>query len=132
MSQENVEIVRVAYDAWNRGDMDAMLATLHPDVETVTTGVFPGLDRVYSGHDGFRKFWRDFRGAWESLSISVHELRDCGERVVVLFTFKALGRDGLEVRRQAASVVTLEGGMTVRQENHGDWMTALEAVGLSE
>ena len=69
MSRENVELVRVGYEAWNRGDMDAMLAIFHPDVELVTTGVFPGLDPAYRGHDGFRKFWRDFRGTWASLSM---------------------------------------------------------------
>jgi ketosteroid isomerase-like protein len=132
MSRENVEVVRRIYEALNRGDMDAMLANLHPDVELVRTGVFPGLDPVYRGHDGARRFWQDFRGPWESLSIAVHELRDCGERVLALFTFEARGRDGLELRRQAAQVVTIRDGLTVRGENHGDWATALEAVGLRD
>ena len=135
MSRENVELVRRAYEAWNRGDMgdmDAMLAKVHPDVEYVTTGVFPGLDPVYRGHDGFKKFWRDFRGAFDSLLIEVHELRDCGEQVLLLITFNARARDGLEVRRQAASVATLRDGLVVRHENHADWTTALEAVGLRE
>jgi ketosteroid isomerase-like protein len=132
MSQENVEIVRRAYDAWDRGDMDAMLATLHPALVYVTSGVFPGLDPAYHGHDGFRRFWRDFRGTWESLSIAVDELRDCGERILGLLEFNARGRDGLEVQRQAANVWTLQDGLAVRIENHGDWARALEAVGLSE
>jgi ketosteroid isomerase-like protein len=33
MSQENVEIVRRAYDAWNREDLDAFLSIVHPDAE---------------------------------------------------------------------------------------------------
>ena len=132
MSRENVEVARRAYEAWNRGDMDAMLATLHPDAEYVTTGVFPGLDPVYRGHDGFKKFWSDFRGAFDSLMIEVHELRDRGEHVLLLLTFIARGRDGLEVRRQAASVLAFREGLIVRHENHADWTTALEAVGLRE
>jgi ketosteroid isomerase-like protein len=132
MSQENVELVRRAIEAWNRGDLDAILATLHPDLEYVTTGVFPDLDPVYHGHDGFRRFWQDFREIWESLSIEIHELRDCGERVLLLMTFNGRGRDGVEVRRQVASVVAFRDGLDVRHENYGDWTTALEAVGLSE
>jgi ketosteroid isomerase-like protein len=132
MSQENVELVRRAIEAWNRGDLDAIVATLHPDVEYVTTGLFPGLDPAYHGHDGFRRFWQDFRETWESLSIEIHELRDAGERVLLLCTFNARGRDGLEVRRQVASVATIRDGLNVRHENYGDWTTALEAVGLSE
>ena len=32
MSQENVEIVRAAYEAWNSGDMDAVRELYDPDV----------------------------------------------------------------------------------------------------
>lgn len=65
MSEENVEVVRQGYAAWNKGNMDAMLALLDPDVEFMTSGTFLGLDPVYYGHDGFRKFWSDFPGIWE-------------------------------------------------------------------
>ena len=33
MSQENVEIVRGGYEAFARGDVDAVLELLHPDVD---------------------------------------------------------------------------------------------------
>ena len=32
MSQENVELVRAAYAAWNAGDMDAMRELVDPDI----------------------------------------------------------------------------------------------------
>jgi ketosteroid isomerase-like protein len=35
MSQENVEIVRLAYEAWNRDDIDALLTFFHDDIEYV-------------------------------------------------------------------------------------------------
>ena len=132
MARENVEIVRQGHAAWNKGDMDAMLALLHPDVEFVTSGAFPGLDPVYSGHDGFKRFWRDFRGTWQSLHLAIHELRDCDERVIALVRFEARGRDGLEVARQTGSVWAFRDCLTVRVENHGDWTKALEAAGLRE
>jgi len=112
--------------------MDAILAIFHPDVEVVTSGVFPGLDPVYRGHDGYRKFWRDFSDTWESILISVHELRDCGERVLGLIAFEARGRDGLTVHRQVANVWTFRNGLIVRGENYVDWTQALKAVGLRE
>ncbi len=129
MSQENVEIVRRAYDGWNTSDVDAVLAVFHPDIEFGTSGVFPGLDPLYSRHDGFRKFWRDFSDTWDAIQISVQELRDRGERVLALVTFEARGRDGMEVRRQAGSVFTFRDGLVIRVENHADWAGALEAVG---
>jgi ketosteroid isomerase-like protein len=33
MSQENVEIVKRAYEAWNRRDMAAVLSACAPDIE---------------------------------------------------------------------------------------------------
>ena len=131
MSQENVEIARAGYEAWNRSDLDGMLGMLASDVEFVTAGLFVGLDPVYSGHDGFKKFWRDFRGAWQSLDLAINELRDCDERVVILVTFAARGRDGLEVGRQMGSVWTFRDGLVTRIENYESWAEALEAAGLS-
>jgi ketosteroid isomerase-like protein len=32
MSQENVEVVRAAFAAWNAGDMEALLADVHPEL----------------------------------------------------------------------------------------------------
>lgn len=132
MSQENVELALTAYQAWNEDDLDGQLATLHPDIEWVTSGVFPGLQAVYRGHDGYRKFCRDFRGTFESLHIGVEQIRDCGERVVALLAFRATGRDGVKVRRRAANVLSFRDGLAVRIEAYGDWADALEAVGLSE
>jgi ketosteroid isomerase-like protein len=132
MSRENVELVRSAYEAWNRGDMDAMLAALHPDFEMRTAGLFPGLDSVYWGHEGWRKFTDDFAGPWESVLISVDDLRDCGERVIGLVTFQARGRDGLVVGRTWGHVWAFHNGLALRLDNYGDWTQALEAVGLRE
>jgi ketosteroid isomerase-like protein len=33
MSQENVELARKAFEAWNRGDVDAFVQTFDPNVE---------------------------------------------------------------------------------------------------
>jgi ketosteroid isomerase-like protein len=46
MSEENVELVRTGYEAWNRSDLDGVLAVLAPDLEFVTTGLFVGQDHV--------------------------------------------------------------------------------------
>ncbi len=132
MSDENVEKVREAYAAWNEGDMDAMLSFLHPEMEFVTSGVFPGVAPVFRGHEGWREFWRDFRGTWDSLRIDLEEARDTGKGVVALFRFDARGRDGLEVRREFANVWSFRDGLAVRIEAYADWGQALEAAGLSE
>jgi ketosteroid isomerase-like protein len=132
MSEENLERARLAYDAWSRGDLEAWLATLDEDVEFRTSGVFPGLDPVYRGHAGMRKFWEDFRSPWQSLRIVIDHFRERGDRIVALYRFEAVGRDGLAVKREAANVLLLRDGLAVRVEAHGSWKTALETVGLDE
>ncbi len=132
MSRKNVDVVRRGFEAWNEGDMEAMLADLDPRIEYVATGLFPGVAAVYRGHDGWRDFWRDFREVWESLHIEIDELRVVDEQVVALLTFHGRGRAGLEVRRQFGNVFTFRNGLAVRIQAYGDWNQALEAVGLSE
>ncbi len=132
MSQENVEIVRALLEEWNRQDIDGMLALMHPDFEFCPSGVFPDLEPVYKGHAGFREFYENFTGIWESLLISAHELRDCGEQTLLLSVFEGRARDGLEVRRDASSVWMFRDGLAVSTQNYGAWSEALEAVGLSE
>lgn len=129
MSEENLQIARRAYDAWNRGDVDAVLELCHPEFEYHASGVIPGLDSVYRGREGFRKFERDFRATWESLTIEIERLEDHGEQVVLLGTFEAHGRDGLTARRPMANVVTIRGGAAVRIDAYAEWDQALEAIG---
>ena len=56
MSQENVEIVRRAYEAFNRADIDGALADLAPDFEYTPSGAIPGVTETYRGPEGFRRF----------------------------------------------------------------------------
>ena len=132
MSQENVELYRRGFEAYNRGDMDTLLSLVHPDFEYVTAGLFPGLRPVYRGHAGFRDLWRDFRETWDSLQVEIDEIRDIGDLVVARLTFRARSREGLEVDRQFGQIFTVKDGLGVRQHTYGTWDEALEAAGLSE
>jgi hypothetical protein len=71
MSQENVEIVKRAWEAWHRDDLDANLVALHLEVElhTAIERNFEGTGSVFIGHDGFRKIAssRDFLSHAEGL-----------------------------------------------------------------
>jgi len=132
VSEENLELARRAYDAWNRGDVDGVLALCHPEFEYHASGIYPDLDSVYRGHEGFRKFERDFRATWKSLSIDVERLVDHGDQVAVLGTFEALGRDGMTLRRPMANRLTIRDGVAVRIDAYGDWEQALAAIGERE
>jgi ketosteroid isomerase-like protein len=130
MSRENLELARIQAEAWNRGDVDAVLALCHPEIEYHTSGDFLGLDAVYRGHEGLRKFERDFRGTWETLTVVIEELHDAADQVAVLGTFEAHGREGMTARRPIANVTKYRDGLAVRTDAYGDWEQALNAVGL--
>jgi ketosteroid isomerase-like protein len=55
MSQENVEIVRKAFDAFARGGIDPALPFFHPGIEW-TSDAYAFEPQTYSGHDGMRRY----------------------------------------------------------------------------
>jgi ketosteroid isomerase-like protein len=132
MSRENVELVRRALEAWNSGDLDATLAFAPPELESRTSGLFPGVAPVYRGHDGFKRFWNDFRGAWEEIELVPERLLDHGERVVVFGRFQARGREGITVKREVGVIFTIHDGLAARIETYPSGEQALEAAGLRE
>jgi ketosteroid isomerase-like protein len=133
MSEENVDLVRQGYEAWNRGDLDWVLGHITPDYEFHTAQLFPDTEAVYRGRQGFTEFWKTFREPWETLLIEVDRIEEIGDnRVLALFTFHGRGRDGLEVTLKFANMFTLENGLATRNVSFPDWQQALEAAGLSE
>jgi hypothetical protein len=77
MSQENVALALRAYDAFNRRDWDAMLALVDDEVEVESR--LAGMEGGYHGHEGVRRWWADFLGAFPDYTVEVEELSDRGE-----------------------------------------------------
>jgi ketosteroid isomerase-like protein len=128
VSGENVEVVRRALELWSNGDLPAFLEALDPQIEWRTSGIYPDVDPVYFGHEGFRKFWRDFYEIWETLSMELRDAVAVGDQVAFSFRFDATGRGGVRAGRDQASVVTLRNGLLVRIENYASWEQALDAI----
>ena len=89
MSQENVEIVRRAIDAYNRGQ-DA-LDLFDPKIEWVTTGRFVEPD-TYRGHEEVRRYLQALRDDFEELQVEPHELVNAGDHVIAPVRFTGRGR----------------------------------------
>jgi ketosteroid isomerase-like protein len=131
MSQENVEIVRATYDAYNRGDLDAALKDMAPEFEldwTRAVGPQRGVYRL----DQTRAFLIDFLEAFESTRVVPDEFIEAGEQVVVPQTGYIRGRDGIEATARIALVWTVRDGAIVQACLFQQKQEALEAAGLSE
>ena len=127
MSQENVEIVRRIYGAWDReesaGDFMA------PDIEYVNPSyaVEPGTRRG-------RKSFSVVRETYEDFEIQGQRFIDAGgDDVVVLAHYTGSGRgSGVPVSGEHGYVWTLREGVAVRFQWFQSHREALEAAGLSE
>jgi ketosteroid isomerase-like protein len=132
MSQENVEIVRRGFTAYNRGDTALFLELLDPDVVWIPFGA--ALEgRAYRGHDGVRQWLEGLLTDWEFFEAYPEDFRDLGDHVLVFGHWRARGRaSGVELERAGTWLFDVKGGKTVRLRTYTDRVEALEAVGLSE
>jgi uncharacterized protein len=129
MSQENVSVVRRAFEASERHDNEAALTFYHPDVEIESS--FPG--RTYRGLDGVRAFWRDWVGVMTSYGGEVDEWIEAGDQVIAIMHTWARGKmSGVSVERREAHLWTLQDGKLRRLRVFPTKDEALEAAGLSE
>jgi uncharacterized protein len=133
MSEESVAIARRAYEAFNRGDLQAMVADLAPNFEYATTGAIPGMIGVYRGVEGILGFLEWMRSEFERPRIEVHELVDAGDQVVAAVMLRGRGKQsGVEVSWDVWHVWTMEHGKVVHGQAFTSRKEALEAAGLSE
>ena len=131
MSQENIEVVRAAYGAFNARDVDGLLRLSAEDCEwQPLRAQLEGI--VYRGHAGVRQFVSDMDEDWETYRIDPLEFHDRQERVAVIGRVSALGHSGVEIDSVAGFVFELERGRIRRIISHSDPEKALEAVGRSE
>ena len=131
MSQENVEIVRAAYEAFNARDVDWLVRLAAEDCEwQPLRAQLEGI--AYRGHEGVRQFVADMDEDWETFRIDPLEFHDRQELVAVVGRVSALGHSGVEVDSVAGFVFELQRGRISRIVSHSDPEAALKAVGLSE
>jgi ketosteroid isomerase-like protein len=132
MSQENVEIVRAGFDALTRGDWEAVLPLLDPEVEWETTGQFVG-GGTYRGRDGVREFLETLGREFEEFRSEARGFKEAGDLVVVETRSTGIGnRSGAPVEVDFTIVVHIRDGQIRRLRNFMSRSDALEAAGLRE
>jgi ketosteroid isomerase-like protein len=131
MSQESVEIARRVWEALDRGDLDVLEALAAPGAE-IDQSRSAGTDRgVYSVTE-FRRLTQGFIDTWESVDWIADEFIDAGDHVVMSFTNRLRGRDGIEVEAHGVLLWTIRDGLIRRTCLYQDRDEALAAAGLAE
>src|SRR5215210_6113003 len=101
MSQENVEIVRSLYDAWNDGDPGWSFYAA--DIEWDVSRWAPDLPDVARGQKEVRRLFQRFLGMWGEVRFEPERFIEHDDQVVVILTVQARGREsGVSVAARAA------------------------------
>jgi ketosteroid isomerase-like protein len=132
MSQENVELAKRCFDAYNRRDIEALRALNDPDVE-VDWSASRGLEAgVYRGFDAVFDFYTGYLEAFEEIEFVAEGFIEVGESVVVPNVARSRGREGIEVLARSALLMTFRRGRVNRICLYQDTEQALKAVGLAQ
>ena len=133
MSRENVELLRRATEAFNRGDYAGYLGDFAPDFEYVASGVVPGGGGVYRGREEYGRFVEGLFGEFDDVRAETDELFGAGDQVLVSQTIRARGkRSGAETTWSFCQVWTFRDGKITRGQGFPDRNEAFAAVGLQE
>jgi ketosteroid isomerase-like protein len=81
MSQDNTALARRAVDAVNRKDLDALLALMDEAVESASRIVT--VEGGLHGHDGVRRWWEGWFGAFPDYTLEVLNSREIRDVVVL-------------------------------------------------
>jgi ketosteroid isomerase-like protein len=134
MSQENVEIVRRAVQAFNELGFEGVgtLELVTDDIEFHEPPEQPA-PRVARGREAVQRLGGEFDAAWEDHRSEPREIRAIdADRVLLVSVEHFTGRDGIELEAPFAAIFTLRDGRIARWQAFWDRQKALEAAGLLE
>ncbi len=128
MSQQDVSTMRAAYEAFNRGDIPAVLAAFDPAIEwhepgggRAPRGTFRGAESV--ARDVFAAVPANF----DEFRAEAAEFIDASERLVVTGRFRGRNKGGQPLDTPFAHVWEMRGGKAASFHNYIDaaaWQAA--------
>jgi len=130
MSQENVELVREGFDAFQEGDLSRMLDLMAEDLVTYRADP-DGM--TYHGKEGFLSATADWTEDFSEWSVTPEELIDAGERVLVRVRQTARGEaSGAPVEGDFWFLFVMRGGRVAKVSFYIRRDDALGAAGLTD
>ena len=129
MSTKDVETIQNGVAALNCGDVDALAATLAPDVELVPLrAVLDGS--VYRGHEGLRRWLDDMSEDWSEFELTLQGVRELRPGCVLVdATIRLRGRSsGVAVESPGAWLCDMRAAKVARIRFYPDQEAALAAA----
>lgn len=127
MDSPNVQLARVAMDAFNARDLDAFDRYVSDDFEWVTPTASNAEPKTYRGRPGIREFYESVSN-WGTVEAQVQEWRDLGDEVLLIgdVFWRGHNPEPLEVSCPLLSLWSFEDGKLTRINS----AMAPEAVGV--
>jgi ketosteroid isomerase-like protein len=133
MSQENVEVVRQYFAAYDEGGLDALAEFWHPEINWRAVEGYLDDAGVIRGPDAMRDYFRQWNEAFDELRAEIEQLTDAGEQVVA--AVRGIGRmkgSDAEVDIRYGVVFWIRDGKIVQGREYATGAEALEAAGPRE
>lgn len=133
MTSENIEILRRADAAFQRGEWTAVMADMSEDITASRVAPMPDI-KTYEGHEGMRQMLLDWVEGFEDFAMSAEEYIDVNDRQVVLRMHqRAQGtQSGVPIEADFWFLYTFRNRKAVRLDVYLSKNQALEAAGVSE
>ena len=132
MSQENVDLVRASFQAWNEG-FAALAELFAPDIEWRAIEGAPDDVGPMHGLDAVRAYAQDWFDHFDDLRLEPEELIEAGEHVIAVQRLSGRAKaSGVETELRYSVAYTIRGGRIVHGREYLTRAEALEAVGVRE
>jgi ketosteroid isomerase-like protein len=129
MGGSDREIVRIAFEAFSRGDIDAVLELCDPDVvvrDPERTGT------TFRGPDGLRNFFEEWLENWEEYRCEPVELTESGGEILVHAIQTGKGKlSGIELQQDLFMVLRLRDEKFVEYRLYTKRKGALASMGTA-
>lgn len=122
------DYVRSWIEAWNRGEIEALIADAGPDVEWVVTREHPDAT-THRGVEAVGAYLRDWVSTMPDLRIEIDELEETADKVLVVLLLTGTGSgSGATTEVRTAMISTFREGTPVRTEEFLDVAEARRAL----
>src|SRR5262249_39675071 len=111
---DNTAVVKAGYEAFARGDAEALMAAFDPEIEwNIPSSA--GLGPQYRGIEAVTAFFGEISKVWDELHVEPDEILAIGDdRVLALGTHRGRVVGGGSVELPFAHLWTLRGGRATR------------------
>ena len=121
-------VVTKAQDAFQRGDIEALLANVAQDAVWRQSPLLP-YGGEYRGHDGARDYFAKLDSYFETLAFSSHQIIEQGASVFTFGRYEAKGRrTGKIASSDWMAVWRVENGKITRSDSFIDTAALLTAL----